>query len=251
MLRTELADGIVRYRFPPHEGKHYGFNLIALLDEENRRALLLDTGYEEHASAVLHDLQEREYTLRTVVLSHFHPDHVLGLRALPEAELVGSPRYEETLQAYGPRDEWAEFIPSLTPRGDSAIRFGPFDLRFQPAPGHSPCSQYTLIDGAFVHVADNIMTSNDGRDILPWAAFDLAPDHIASLERLRCSIDRTFLLSHGLELDDRAVKEAAIENRVRYFRNVLESNGRATYEEATVECECGFLHREWLIYKDD
>ena len=251
MLRTEISDGIVRYRFPPHEGRHFGFNLIALLDDSTRRTLLLDTGYEEHASAVLRDLAERGYTLRTVVLSHFHPDHVLGLRALPKVELLGSPRYEETLQGYGPRDEWAEFIPSLTPGEDTSIQFGPFCLRFQPAPGHSPCSHYTLINGKFVHVADNVMTSNDGHDILPWAAFEDVPDHIASLERLRSSLDRTFLLSHGLELDDRAVKEAAIANRVRYFRNVLKSNGRAPYEEATVGCRCEFLHQEWLIRKDD
>jgi len=251
MLRTEISAGVVRYRFPPREGKHFGFNLYALLDEAARQALLIDTGYEEHAAAVLRDLQERGYTLERVVLSHFHPDHILGLRALPQVPIVGSPRYEETLCEYGPREEWEEFVPTLTPGEAAPVLFGPFHLRFQLAPGHSPCSQYTLIDSEFIHVADNVMTSNDGLDILPWAAFGYVSDHIASLEHLRSSIDRTFLLGHGVEMRDRAIKESAIENRIRYFRNVLATDGRASYAQATAGCGCEFLHQEWLIRKDD
>ncbi len=250
MNRTEITIGIVRYQFPPHGGKHFGFNLHVLLDEETKSALLIDTGYEEHAALVLDDLRATGYELKAVVISHFHHDHILGLQALPAVEVIGSPRYEETLRQYGLRGEWKMFVPTQISNEDSEIVFGRFRLRFLFAPGHAPCSQYTLIDDAFVHVADNVMTSNDCQDILPWAEFDAISDHITSLEILREFKGCTFLLSHGCELEDEQVQLKAIDNRIRYFRNVLEGGGVFTYEQATCDCTCRFLHQEWLIHKE-
>jgi len=250
MNKTEITASIVRYQFPPQEDRHFGFNLHVLMDEETRSALLIDTGYEEHAALVLDDLRAEGYALKSVVVSHFHPDHILGLQALPPIEIIGSPRYEETLSQYGPRQEWEMFIPSQVSDENSEIEFGHFRLRFRLAPGHAPCSQYTLIDDSFVHVADNVMTSNDCQDILPWAEFDAISEHIASLDLLREFRGRTFLLSHGCELKEQQVQLEAIDNRIRYFRNILEGGGAFSYEEAARGCTCQFLHQEWLIRKE-
>ena len=105
MRKIELASGLIQYQFPHHEGKHYGFGLHVLLDEETKSALLIDTGYEEHAAAVLADLMATGYELKVVVISHFHPDHILGLQALPSIDIIGSPRFEETLSQFGLRAE--------------------------------------------------------------------------------------------------------------------------------------------------
>ena len=250
MNKTEITTGVVRYQFPPQEDRHFGFNLHVLLDEGTRSALLIDTGYEEHAALVLDDLRAAGYELKTIVISHFHPDHILGLQTLPVVEVIGSPRYGETLRHYGPREKWEVFVPTQVTKDDLEVVFGRFRLKFLLAPGHAPCSQYTLIDDAFIHVADNVMTSNDCQDILPWAEFDDIPDHIASLEILRELRGRTFLLSHGCELRNEQVQLKAIDNRIRYFRNVLEGGGAFTYEEATRDCTCRFLHQEWLIHKE-
>lgn len=249
MNKTEIGPSMVQYQFPPRDGKHFGFNLHALLDEGTRSALLIDTGYEEHASAVLADLRASGYELKAAVISHFHPDHILGLQALPSIDVIGSPRFEETLIQYGAREEWEMFIPTQVTQEDSEIKFGRFRLRFRLAPGHAPCSQYSLIDDAFVHVADNVMTSNDGHDILPWAEFDAISDHITSLEMLREFTGRMFLLSHGCTLADKQTQLEAIDNRIRYFRNVLKGEGAFSYEQATRGCTCWFLHQEWLIRK--
>ncbi len=247
MEKLSIARGIVQYRFPPAEGKHYGFNITALLDEGAKQALLIDTAYEEEAAAVRGALEAAGYTIARIVISHFHPDHVLGLNALPEVPILGSPRAEETLSQFGERTEWERFLPTLPVNETDTVEFGLFRLRFRFAPGHSACSAYTLIDDGFIHVADNVMTSNAGQDILPWAAYDLIEAHIQSLEMLRESASRTLLLSHGIMLEDADTIEAAIANRIEYFRAILEGEGRISYEEATANCTCDFLHKEWLI----
>lgn len=250
MIKTELASGIIQYQFPPREGKQYGFGLHVLLDEDAKSALLIDAGYEEHASAVLADLKSTGYALKAAVISHFHPDHILGLQALPSIDIIGSPRWEETLFQYGSPDELKALVPSQITEEDTGISFGRFQLRFRYAPGHAQCTQYTVIDKAFVHVADNVMTSNDGQDILPWAELDTIADHITSLELLREFKDHTFLLSHGCTMVNKRTQLEAIDNRIRYFRNVLEGKGAFSYEQATRGCTCEFLHQEWLIRKE-
>jgi len=249
MERQPLAEGVLVFRFPPYAGKHYGFSLHALLDERARTALLIDAGYEEHAAAVRESLADDGYGVAAVVVSHFHPDHVSGLRALPGTSVIGSPRFEETLHGSGGSEGRREFKPLRTVADEDVLSFGSFRLRFRAAPGHSPCSIYTLIDDRFLHVADNVMLSEDGRDILPWAEYDRIGDHIRSLEALRNWTDRTWLLSHGGAIEDAAVARRAIANRVRYFQAVLAGEGRITYEEAVASCDCEFLHREWLIHR--
>ena len=213
--------------------------------------MLIDTGYEEHGAAVRDALDGDGYEIEAVVLSHFHPDHVLGLNALRNVAVLGSPRFEETLREYGEPGEWRAFVPSRIVRESDEIPFGRFRLGFRFAPGHSPCSLATLLDDDYVHVADNVMLSNDGQQILPWAPFDRVSEHIESLEMLRSYARRTWLLSHGTPIDDARVAERAIENRIRYFRRILAGNGRISYEEAVADCDCDFLHREWLVRRDD
>ena len=247
MERVQVAERIVQYRFEPEEGKHYGFNLTALLDETCHRALLIDTAYEGQARAAYADLTERGYELGAVVISHFHPDHVLGMKVLPRTTVYGSVRCDETLRLYPDEAERRVIEPTDRVSDRSQVSFGPFGLAFRLAPGHSPCSMYTLIDDDFVHVADNIMTSNDGQDILPWAAYELIEDHIRSLEALGDVGTRSLLLSHGVVLEDAETIRRAIDNRVAYFRAVLAGDGRISYEEAVAGCGCEFLHKEWLI----
>jgi len=247
MERRTIAEGIVWYRFPPFEGKHFGFNLYALLNEPEKTALLIDTGYEEHAAAVRKDLAARGISPTHAVLSHFHPDHIVGLTALPEVVVIGSVRHLETLREYGDRSEWEAFLPTQTVDDGDRFPFGRFTLTFRAAPGHSPCSMYTLIDDDYVEVADNVMTSNEGQDILPWAEFERIEDHVRSLEALRAYADRTLLPSHGVLISDATVAGRAIDDRVAYFRAILEGEGAISFEEATKGCSCEFLHSEWLI----
>lgn len=249
MEKLQVAGWIVGYRFSPEPGKHFGFNIFALLDERERAALLIDTAYEEQAAAVRSELSSIGYTVIGTIISHFHPDHVMGLKALPGVAIHGSVRFEETLRHYTDDEERRAFTPTDPVTDETRFEFGEHRLTFRLAPGHTPCTLYTFVGERFVHVADHIMTSNTGQDILPWAAFDLIPDHIDSLEMLRRFADRTFLLSHGVILRGERQIHEAIDNRLAYFRAVLEGRGRISYEEAVRDCSCDFLHKEWLIQK--
>jgi len=251
MKKLRVAESIVQYRFPPHEGQRYGFNILALLDESEKKAWLIDTAYEDECAVARRDLEAEGYTVTGVVLSHFHPDHTTGLRALPKLDVLGSARADETLSMFGEAEEWEPLRPTRTVDESDIVRFGSFDLWFHPAPGHSPCSQYTLIGEKYVHVADNVMTSNEGQDILPWAEFARIGDHIESLELLRTLADRTALLSHGVTIDDASVLNKAIDNRIAYFRAVLDGDGKIDIDQATANCSCDFLCTQWLIRKED
>jgi glyoxylase-like metal-dependent hydrolase (beta-lactamase superfamily II) len=153
----------------------------------------------------------------------------------------------------GPLLEWEDEIE----RGDCAptdfvedvdsVTFGEFTLRFLPAPGHSDCSIYTIINDRYVHVADNLMASNDGVPILPWATFDKVPEHIRSLEKLNEFKVYTLLLSHGKSITGESMVVAEIDNRLKYLQAVLEGEGHASYEQAAKNCSCDFLHSEWHI----
>lgn len=246
-----IDEGIRQYRFPPHAGRAYGFNILALLDDETKTAWLVDTAYEAEASEARRSLEDEGYRITGVVLSHFHPDHTGGLQALPEVDVLGSPHAPETLSMFGEPAEWESLCPTRTVDASDTVRFGPFVLRFMAAPGHSPCSQYTLIGEKYAHVADNVMTSNDGQDILPWAEFGRIGDHIRSLELLRTLADRTALLSHGVTIDDAAILNEAIDNRIAYLQAVLDGGGKIDIDQATAKCTCDFLCKQWLIRADE
>lgn len=81
MIQQQLGAGITRYAFDPRPGSHFGFNIIAL--EHQNRIVLIDTAFEAQAGQVLQALETRRLSVEMVIVSHFHDDHIYGLKALP------------------------------------------------------------------------------------------------------------------------------------------------------------------------
>ncbi len=160
MKRTALAENLYQYQFPPNPGTHFGFNIFALVAGPD--ALLIDAGFEAHAAAVQEDLARDGCRPRQVIISHFHHDHISGLKALPELVVMGSGRYQATLDLYTPAEEHAHFRPTRILTDASTLQFGAFSLRFRVMPGHALCNVYTIIDDRFIHVGDDILASNEG-----------------------------------------------------------------------------------------
>lgn len=243
--RTQVSDNLYHYLFPPEGGNAYGFSLYTLISGSD--VLLIDTAYEEQAAQVLADLQAGGLSLRQVLISHFHDDHIAGLKVLPPVTVWGSEQYPASLDETLSAQEWQAFPPVHELSGSSVLEFGEFTLTFQPAPGHSSCSIYSIINGQVVHVGDNLMAANDGTPLLPWVLFAQVGQMVQSLQRLQALQPQLLLLSHGRPIAGPAAIQSEIDDRLVYLRAVMESGGEISFEEATAGCSRRFLAKEWHL----
>jgi glyoxylase-like metal-dependent hydrolase (beta-lactamase superfamily II) len=218
-------NGLMHFLFPEMPGFDYGFNIYGLRNGSG--VLLIDAAFRSQARAVNQRLKEMGLAVTHVLATHFHNDHISGLLALPEGiSVLGSPEYGKTLSKTLPQ--------TIAPVSfTEPFRFGRFTLRFEPAPGHSPCSVYTLIDHDLIHAGDNLMARSDGRRILPWVEREGIANHIASLEHLAENHgNRTVLLSHGKSIrgEDSIAREIGL--RLHYLNAVQHPSPTLTLKEA-------------------
>ena len=246
MKKIKLAKDLYQYQFPPFAGQHFGFNIYALI--KNGEALLIDTAFENQAQSVKADLEHDGIMITDVVFSHFHPDHVSGLPMLNSPRLYGSGLYRVSLERYMPLEKHHYFQDITILTEDSIIEFGGFSLCFKLVQGHAICGLFTIINKQFIHVADDIMTSNDGDALLPSVHVSNVKKHIDSLELLKNYASYTLLLSHGNAITGDSVILMAIEQRQRYLKAILNNNKSISITQALSDCELDFLHKEWHEY---
>lgn len=238
MIVDQIENNFLNYRFPEEEGFAYGFNLYALVSDTD--VIIIDAGFRTQAKMVYNDILLRGLKLTHVLMTHFHPDHVNGLVALPEdITVLGSPEYHRTLRKKIPQ--------TVTPLSFSdGFRFGDFSLSFTPAPGHSPCSILIDINGRYLHAGDNLMSRYDGKAILPWVEYNELANHISSLEMLKAMHRDRVLLGHGPALLNSMEINQAVDDRLSYLKTVLSSSGKCTWEEAIHGCSCEFAGKEFF-----
>jgi glyoxylase-like metal-dependent hydrolase (beta-lactamase superfamily II) len=164
-------------------------SICALIVHPRAGAILYDTGYAEHFLDATARLPERAYRwltpmslpaqdrlsvqlarrgvrlgdIRWCVLSHFHADHIAGLRDLPQARFIASRRDVDDLRSrsrlggllrgllpallppdFDARLQFAETFPRRPPMagwealGDGFALFGDDSVRAVRLPGHAP-----------------------------------------------------------------------------------------------------------------
>ena len=246
MKKTELSDGVVRYTFDPLSGMHFGNNIFSIL--EGNRALLIDTAYEFQAFQVLKDIKDHGFEIAGIVISHFHDDHMQGMKVLTGVPVYGSGHYKATLDMWTEKEEHGYFTPTIQVNEEHLVDFGKRRITLIPFPGHSLCTILTLIDDKYVHVADELMFSNKGAPILPSADPGCIKRHAESLERLKAFNSYIFLPGHGPEFSGTGKINRELDSRLAYFNAILSSSGQLTYAEASRDCGCEFLHSEWHKY---
>ena len=74
MEKIRISKDIYLCRFEKALGHFVGLNIILI--ENDSEALLIDTGYEQNFLELKEDLDKRNVTIKNVVVSHFHPDHL-------------------------------------------------------------------------------------------------------------------------------------------------------------------------------
>jgi glyoxylase-like metal-dependent hydrolase (beta-lactamase superfamily II) len=243
MLKRELTPGIIQYIFDPLPGKYFGNSITALIN--GNKVLLIDTAYEDQALLVLEDMKSNGLSIEKIIISHFHDDHMQGLKVLPKVSVYGSEHYKTTLDLWTEKEEQKYFIPTTLIEEQFSMNFGKHHLMLIPFPGHSLCTIIIKINEQYIQIADELMFSNEGKQLLPSTDPHCIKRHIESLKKLEEYSSYALLPSHGPGISGSEKIEKDINNRIAYFNAILSSNRRISYEEAIMDCDCEFLHSEW------
>ena len=151
-------------------------NCTLLADTAAGEALVIDPGDE--APAIVARLAERQLTLKGIVHTHAHIDHIGGTAEL--ARLTGAPTYlhpgDDFLHAALPLQAQLLGLPPPGPsqpiscglRDAMTVRFGAYELGVMHTPGHTPGSScFVLAEASLCFSGDTLFAGSVGRTDLP------------------------------------------------------------------------------------
>jgi glyoxylase-like metal-dependent hydrolase (beta-lactamase superfamily II) len=176
-------------------------NVHVLADPRSREAIAIDTATPS-LSWIVEELAARDWTLRLIVSTHGHWDHIGDNAALAThagADIAVHPADRDRLEH--PDPIWAPFevvpsVPAVELAEGGVVRFGEIRLRVLHTPGHTEGSVCLLDeDEGVLYSGDTLFAGGWGRVDLPGA--DPAA-MVASLARLTSLEDRTGVFpGHG------------------------------------------------------
>jgi hydroxyacylglutathione hydrolase len=162
-------------------------NVHVLADERSREAIAIDTA-TPCLAWIADELAARAWTLKLIVSTHGHWDHIGDNAAVAEhsgADIAVHPLDRDRLT--DPRPVWApiEIVPSI-PAVELAeggeIRFGELRLRVLHTPGHTEGSVCLLdADAGLLFSGDTLFAGGWGRVDLPGGDPNAMVDSLARL----------------------------------------------------------------------
>jgi hydroxyacylglutathione hydrolase len=196
-------------------------NVHILADERTREAIAIDTAIPSVAW-VADELAARDWTLKLIVTTHGHWDHIGDNAAVARA--TGAAIAVHALDRdwlLHPMPLSAPFeIPPSVPAIDLAeggtIRFGDIRLRVLHTPGHTPgsvCLQST--DDGLLFSGDTLFAGGWGRVDLPGGSAEAIVDSLGRLAELEPIV--AVLPGHG---------PATTIGRERSWLDLVRSSGR-------------------------
>ena len=162
-------------------------NVHVLADERSREAIAVDTATPSLAW-IADELAARNWTLKLIVSSHGHWDHIGDNAAVADhtgAEIAVHPLDRDRLTK--PQPIWAPFeivpsIPAVELAEGGTIRFGSIELHVLHTPGHTEGSVCMLeADSGSLYSGDTLFAGGWGRVDLPGGDPDAM---VGSLSRL-------------------------------------------------------------------
>lgn len=163
-------------------------NVHLIADDATGEAIAIDTAIPS-LDWIAGALAEREWTLKLIVTTHGHWDHIGDNARVAEhtgARIAAHPLDAHRLTA--PSGLWVPFeIPPSVPAVDLAeggeIRFGDFRIEVLHTPGHTEGSVCLLDnDNGRLYTGDTLFAGSFGRVDLPGGS---AEAMVQSLDRLR------------------------------------------------------------------
>ena len=162
-------------------------NVHVLADERTHEAIAIDTATPSLAW-IAGELAARDWTLKLIVSTHGHWDHIGDNAAVAEhtgAEIAVHPADRDRLLR--PEPIWAPFdivpsVPAVELAEGGEVRFGDIRLRVLHTPGHTDGSVCLLAeDEGVLYSGDTLFAGGWGRVDLPGGDPDAM---VASLARL-------------------------------------------------------------------
>ncbi len=154
----------------------FASNCFIVGSENTKEGLIIDPG--EEADTILKKVEELGLTVKLIVLTHGHIDHVMALKAVKDATGAEFAMHEGDVKILEQRMLAASFGISLAPppppdrllKGGDTIEVG--DVRFLVlhTPGHSP-GGICLLGHGIVISGDTLFNLGIGRTDFPGSSF--------------------------------------------------------------------------------
>ncbi len=239
MIKLTINKNIIQYTFSPVNNKLYSNNVFTITSGDDE--ILIDTGLKDETELVLKDIGDKNVSL---IVSHFHMDYMGGLPLLSKAGTYGSDSYNQTMDLwYGNLDK-DQYKPKVCISDSISLNLDTVSISIKKWPGHSACTVITSIDDEYLHVADELMYSVDGRLLVPGLdGINYIDRNLTSLEKLKLLNFKYVLFGHG-EIKEFSEFKSDLEDYLRYYKNIY-SRRKVTIDEALKGCRKQFAHKEW------
>ncbi len=176
---------MMRYKILPVT--HYQQNCSLLWCDATKEAALIDPGGE--AARLLREIDEAGLTLKMVLLTHGHMDHVGGAASVAEQRQVPiiGPHENDTfwLEMLPQQAEHfgfpptAAFTPTRWLQDGEQLQLGELSLQVIHTPGHTPGHlSFYCAEGATVFVGDVLFQGSIGRTDFPQGDYTTLIDSI-------------------------------------------------------------------------
>lgn len=244
MEKIEIAQNIYICRFEKTSLDSMGLNIVLI--ENGDKTLLIDTGFEDNFLELKSDLDKRDMIITDVVVSHFHPDHIGGLRHLRNTRIYGSDVAEITLRKFG--DDIDQFLPNKEVSDELLVKFGNHELKLKKNPGHSIDGMLVTIDNRFVYVGDEMIFSHNGNALYPFCADRVFENHIMSIKNILHNYQGKIIIpAHGEMIENQDKINKDLENRLTYLEHI-EKNPKSTSRDFIRETGIMFIGMKNHIY---
>ncbi|WP_457559709.1 MBL fold metallo-hydrolase [Candidatus Harpocratesius sp.] len=201
---------------------NFDANIMAIIN--NNDALLIDSSIQKYASQVNADLKEKGISVKSILFSHFHADHIKGRVIFPNVQLYGYEKYERTFKRNRNTEKKENLDGLILLKNSDKIKFGHHQLKVLNFPGHTSESLITIIDRQFLHVGDLLCMNNAGKYYLPLVGIEpnALEDYIISLKKLQEFSYSTVILGHGPVLMGKDQINECIERSLYYLTKLKE-----------------------------